>query len=56
LLYGKKGRNVFAYIIFVREPKYSQRFDFFGIGQTAARDRFPIEFDLAIKRALATAR
>ena len=36
-IYGKKSRNIFPYIIFVREPKYSQRFDFFEIGQAAAR-------------------
>jgi hypothetical protein len=55
-IYGKKARQVFPYIIFVREPKYSARFNFFGIGQAAARARFPIEFDLALKKALATAR
>jgi hypothetical protein len=55
-IYGKRGRSVFPYIIFVRQPTYKKRFDFFGIGQRAARERFPLEFDIAIKRALATAR
>src|SRR5258708_39604558 len=45
-IYGKRGRSVFPYILFVRQPTYAKRFDFFGIGQRAARERFPLEFDI----------
>jgi hypothetical protein len=55
-IWGKRGRYVLPLIIFVRQPKYRAKFDFYGIAQTTAKQRFPIEFEAAAKRAMETAR
>ena len=55
-IYGRRGRGLFPFIIFVRQPKYSARFDFYGLAQRQAVARFPDEFRAAVDRALATAR
>lgn len=55
-IYGKRGSGVYPYIVFVRQPSYAKRYDFFGIAKVAATNQFPIEFDLAIKKAMATKR
>lgn len=54
-IYGKRGRYVLPFIIFVARPKYAAKFDFYGIAQRTIQRRFPIEFELAVKRAMATA-
>lgn len=39
-----------------KAPKYKKRWDFYGIAQQIAVDRYPIEFEMAIDKAIATAR
>lgn len=55
-IYGKQGRSLLPFIIFVRQPRYAKRFDFYGIAQRTAQQRFPAEFAAAVKQAMATRR
>lgn len=48
------GRGIRPVFIFVRRPRYEPRFDFFFVGQEVARRQFPLNFRLALARALAT--
>lgn len=50
-IYGARGRAAYPLIMFVRQPRYSKRFDFYGIATTTARQRFPQEFAAALRRA-----
>lgn len=50
------GSAIKPLMIFVRNPVYKARFDFFGVGETIAKACFPAEFDKAMTEALATAR
>jgi hypothetical protein len=46
-----------AVFVFTRKPpRYAKRFGFYSVGEAAARGRFPLEFDLALREAVATAR
>lgn len=51
---GKTGMRMV--VAFARAPQYSKRFDFFEVANRVAEDRLPIQFELALARALATAR
>ena len=57
-IYKRTGRRkkVTLALYFVRQPRYTKRFDFAGISARSAKKRFPIEFKRAMERALATAR
>jgi hypothetical protein len=55
-IYGKRGGSLFPFIIFVRQPKYGARFNFYGIAEATAQRQFPIEFAKAVERSLSTAR
>jgi hypothetical protein len=55
-IYGKRGRGIYPFVMFVAAPKYRAKFNFFGIAQRVARASFPYEFRAALTRALATAR
>lgn len=55
-IYAKQGRSLLPLIMFVRQPKYRKRFDFYGIAQRTAQQRFPQEFAAAVKQAMATRR
>lgn len=39
-----------------KAPRYTQRYDFFGVGERISRERFPIEFEAAVRVTAATAR
>lgn len=61
LLPGVYARYDFAFgsavkplLVFVRQPQYRKRLDFFGVSEKAARRIFPGEFDKAMAQALAT--
>lgn len=49
-VWERDGRTVKPILIFVAEASYRKRFDFFGVGETFARARFPIELDNALRR------
>ena len=51
---GKDGMRMV--IAFGRRPQYSKRLDFFGVAEQVAKDRLPVQFELAMARALATMR
>lgn len=51
---GKAGMRMV--VAFASRPQYSKRFDFFEVANRVAEDRLPIQFELALARALATAR
>ena len=55
-IYGKRGRGIYPFVMFVVAPKYRGKFNFYGVAQRVARASFPYEFRTALKRALATAR
>ena len=55
-VYQRDGRHVHPLMLFVRTPRYRQRFRFFEIAEQTGRMRFPIEFNLAMRQAVATAR
>jgi hypothetical protein len=55
-IYGRRGRGIYSFVIFVRAPRYKGKFDFFGIGKRVANQTFEGEFRAALARALATAR
>ncbi len=55
--YGRGSRNNIRIVLaFVRSPSYSKRLDFFGVAERIAEDQLPIQFELAIARALGTRR
>ncbi|MBX9754654.1 MAG: hypothetical protein K2X80_07870 [Pseudomonadaceae bacterium] len=52
-----KGRGTFNMLLaFVGKPGYRKTFDFFAIAEREADDQLPIQFELAMARALATRR
>lgn len=54
--FGRGGRSLRVALLFVKSPDYRPRFDFDGIAKRVARTRFRREFNLALNRALRTAR
>lgn len=55
--YGKGSRNNIRIVLaFVRGPSYSKRLDFFGVAERVAEDQLPIQFELALARAIGTRR
>jgi hypothetical protein len=39
-----------------KAPRYGRRYDFYAVGERASRERFPIEFEAAVRVTAATAR
>lgn len=55
--YGPKSRNsIRMVLVFAKRPTYRKRFDFFGVGDKAASDSLPVEFEKALTQAVATRR
>ena len=52
----RRARKVRPFMLIVKAPQYSARFDFFALAERHALARFPVEFDAALRRALASAR
>lgn len=50
------GTAIKPVLIFVRRVRYGRRLRFFEIADQTSRMRFPIEFAIAMRRAIATAR
>lgn len=50
------GSAVRPVMIFVRKSGYRPRLDFYGVANRAARAEFAVQFDIALKQAIATAR
>lgn len=55
-IYGRRGRGIYPFVLFVTRPRYKAKFDFFGIGQRVATETFADEFDKAIKQAIDSAK
>jgi len=53
---GIHGSDIKPILMFVRDPKYRQRFDFHKIGERTALKEFPRAFDIRYAAALRTAR
>lgn len=54
---GKGSRNnIRMALVFVRQPTYSRRFDFYGVAERIAEDQLPIQFETALAQAVATRR
>jgi len=52
--WGSGIRPIFLYT--QKQPSYSARYDFYGMARRFAVERYPIEAELAIQRAITTAR
>ena len=50
------GSAIKPVMIFVRKSGYRPRLDFYGVANRAARAEFAVQFDIAFKQAMATAR
>lgn len=55
-IFGVKGREVLPIILFVKQPSYKAKYDFYGVATTTAERVFPQAFKAALAAALATAR
>lgn len=53
---GKGRAGIRMVLAFAGTPHYSKRFKFFEVAQRVAEDRLPIQFELALARALGTRR
>lgn len=53
---GTHGSNVQPVLMFVRQPMYAQRFDFFGVGERVVRQEIPAMHAGYLRQALETAR
>jgi hypothetical protein len=47
------GRNITPVLIFVRQPRYTKRYDFFAKAQSVAEERMPIEMQRSIDEHIA---
>jgi len=55
-IYQRTGRGIQQIMVFMKGlPRYTKRFDFYGVGKKAAQERFPIEIRLAMKQTIALA-
>jgi hypothetical protein len=52
-IYAKKGRTITPLLLFVSSVSYRPRLDFYGVGESSARRRFPSAFQAALNRAKA---
>ena len=52
----RKGKTVTPFLVGVRSPNYHKRFPFHETAESVVRDRFPVNFEIAFQRAMATAR
>lgn len=55
-IYARNGRTAVPIMIFVKQPHYKKRFNFYEIGTKAARERFAIEFERAVSVAIKSMR
>jgi hypothetical protein len=55
-IYGKRGRETLPIILFVRQPSYHKKFNFYEVGMASAQRNFPGQFREAMAAALRTAR
>ena len=53
---GKGKENLRMVLAFVRRPSYDRKLDFFGVADRVASDQLPIQFEVALARAIATRR
>jgi hypothetical protein len=55
-IWVRNGRTLKMLLLFVKQPTYNKRFDFFEIARTVAVAEWPKAFDEFLAQALATAR
>jgi hypothetical protein len=55
-IFGVKGREVQPIIVFVKQPSYRAKYDFYGVATKTAQQAFAPAFHAALADALATAR
>lgn len=53
---GARPSDIRMVMVFARRPTYGPKLDFFGVAERIAADQLPIQFELALARALATRR
>ncbi len=54
-IWERRGRRVKPLFIFVKQPRYTKRFQFYQVAERTAAEHFEDEFDKALTQALATA-
>jgi len=53
-VYRREGRSIKPVLIFTRtQPVYRQRLDFVAVAERVTLERYPIEFDRAVREILA---
>lgn len=55
-IWERLQHGVRPFMVFVRAPTYRKRYDFFGVAERSAQRHLPRQADLALRRAMATAR
>lgn len=55
-VYQRVGGKVRSILLFIPSSKYSTRLDFFGIAETTARREYPVQAQLAWRKAIASGR
>lgn len=55
-IWKRKQRSIVPLFVFIKQPDYNQRFDFYGIAQRVAQREYPKIYEQALKDAKATAR
>lgn len=55
-IYGRKGGTITPLIMFVKQPHYRAKFNFYKVAEASARKRFPPAFREALSAALAKTR
>lgn len=56
-VFERRGKKKIApVLIFTKAPRYRKRFPFYDVGQRVVRERYPVNFEIAFQRAMATSR
>jgi hypothetical protein len=55
-IFGLKGREVLPIVLFVKRPSYRAKYDFYGVANRIAQEKFPALFHKALADALSSAR
>jgi len=55
-IFERKGKRIAPRLIFIDQPIYKQRYDFYGLSERFTKKNFPINFEKAFKMAVATRR
>jgi len=55
-VFERRGKDIAPRLIFIDQPIYKKRYDFYGLSERFTKKNFPINFEKAFKMAVATRR